>query len=733
MNITRLSMPPARASASVRGYSRVPRSMSRSRDRARRPLVRRSPMTLESTVSAGATAAADRPSDMPDRWHEITEHRNFSAGALADGPILGILTATRHRVAILRRRVHTKGAVGHFGPPARSMPTLPEDSIRQVRERVDIVELIGRHVALRRSGRHYKALCPFHDEKTPSFYVDPARHSFKCFGCGEWGDAITFVQKIEGKGFVEAVRTLAAHAGVRLPDQSDADVAQAVDEQAQRDLAFRLTAHAAGYYREILLNRPEGQAGRDYQAQRKIPDELAERFQLGYAPAPAETGWDGLARELSRAKLPLDIAQQLGLVVESERTGRYFDRFRGRLIFPVVAPGGTILGFSGRVLPAFAEPAEEAKPPKYLNSPESSLYRKSDTLFGLDVASRSIRKKNRAVLVEGNVDVITMHRLGLTETVAPLGTALTANQCKLLRRFTRAVVLCFDADPAGLKAARDAIGMLLRAELEPRVVVLPAGQDPDSADPERLANLLESPKPAFTWLVAQLVRDGATESIEAQSRAVRTIVPLLRLFAGRDVRGEYALQAANLLKVPARRIWAALEGKTGPRTPVSNKSVPNSAPMRPAPPLPRGQAVLTSLLVDCPEAATRAKDAGVLDHVSDSRLQPILNRVIEAALAGDPQPGSGELLEFVDPSCRRQVYGRVFAGNYADVEDAQSIIDEGIRLCRREQLDREIDELDRRSAQARDSGDLDQLRELQTRRLELRKRQALLQAGSASS
>lgn len=610
------------------------------------------------------------------------------------------------------------------------MPTLPEDSIRQVRERVDIVELVGRHVALRRAGRQYKANCPFHEERTPSFYVDPARHSFKCFGCGEWGDAITFVQKIEGRGFVEAVRSLAALAGVRLPDQTEADVARVQDDQAQRDLAFRVTEHAARYYRNVLVEQAVGEAGRAYQSQRNIDAELSEQFGLGYAPAPAEAGWDGLARELARAGLPIDMAQQLGLVVESDRTGRHFDRFRGRLMFPIVAPGGSILGFSGRILPQFAELPDEPKAPKYLNSPESLLYRKSDTLFGIDVASRAIRKKNRAVLVEGNVDVVTMHRLGVSETVAPLGTALTPNQCKVLHRFARTVVLCFDGDAAGLKAAHEAIGMLLEAELEPRVVALEPGEDPDSADPERLLNRLAAPQPALTWLVKQLVRQGATESIEAQSRAVRAIVPLLRLFKGRDVRGEYTLEAANLLKVPARRIWAALEGKTGPRSPAPGKSVTDSAPMRSAPPLPRGQAVLTSLLVDCPEVANKAKAAGVLDYVSDGRLQPIINRVIEAALAGDPQPGSGELLELVDPSCRRQVYGGVFGGAYAELEDAQPVIDEGIRLCRREQLDREIDELDRRSARARETGDLDQLRELQLQRLELRKRQAQLQAGS---
>ncbi|MEE9384400.1 MAG: DNA primase [Nannocystaceae bacterium] len=612
------------------------------------------------------------------------------------------------------------------------MATLPEETIRQVRESVDIVDLIGKHVSLRRAGRTHKGLCPFHDEKSPSFFVDPNRRSYKCFGCSEWGDAIDFVQKIEGKGFVEAIRGLAAAAGIRLPEQSSDDLRRARDQQAERDLAYRITSHAAEFYRDLLKTAPEGAAGRSYQAQRNIGEELAERFRLGYAPDPSEAGWDSLARELTRAKLPLEVAESLGLVLKSDRNDRYFDRFRGRLIFPVVQPGGSIIAFSGRILPQFAELPGEPKAAKYLNSPESMLYRKSDTLYGIDAASKDMRRAGRAVLVEGNVDVVTLHRLGVHETVAPLGTALTANQCRILKRFVHAVVLCFDGDPAGTKAAREATALLLDAELEPRLVALPSGEDPDSANPEHLQNRLAAPQPALTWLVKQMVSDGATESIDAQARAVRDLIPLLRKVKGRDAREEYTLQAANLLKVPARRIWAGLQRKAPKAPPLSHPSVPDSAPMPAALPLPHGQAVLTSLVVDRPELADAAKRSGVLKHVTDPRLLPILSTVIDAALAGDVQPGSGALLELVEEPSRKYVFGRIFAGHYADTDNPQAIINEGIGLCHREALEREIAELDTQSAHARETGDFEQVRALQLQRLEIRKRQARLQSAPGS-
>ena len=225
------------------------------------------------------------------------------------------------------------------------MATIPEETIRDVRDRADIVELVNKHVTLRRSGKHWKGLCPFHQERTPSFYVNPARKSYNCFGCGEWGDSISFIQKVEGKSFIEAISTLANGLGIRLPNQSEKAMAQTQTKLAHRDEAFKITKAAAAYYCSVLAKDEKGASGRDYCETRNVPHPIIEGFGLGYAPDPTEDGWDGLARHLSSEKLSLEAATKLGLLAKSERGGRYYDRFRGRLMFPITQPGGAVVGF----------------------------------------------------------------------------------------------------------------------------------------------------------------------------------------------------------------------------------------------------------------------------------------------------------------------------------------------------------------------------------------------------
>jgi DNA primase len=687
------------------------------------------------------------------------------------------------------------------------MAAIPEQIIERIRESVDIVDVVGGHVGLKRSGKQYKGLCPFHDEKSPSFYVDPVRRSFKCFGCGEWGDVFDFVQKVEGVGFLAAVRSLGSRVGVALPDQTTDDVRRAEAREREREIAYRVNATAAELYRKILLGSPMGESGRLYQRERGIDDPIAESFQIGYAPAPAEAGWDLLARELEARKLPLDVAEALGLVVRSQRSGSHYDRFRGRLMFPIIQPGGRVLGFSGRILPQFAESDESSrrsaadggqKSPKYVNSPESLLYKKSRTLFGLHTAGAKMREKGRAILVEGQVDVVAMHQRGYAETVAPLGTALTQTQVDIIARFTNTVVLCFDGDQAGAKAAYAALPMLLSAGMDVRIAALDVeslGQqavgrgpswmpsraaDPDSTEPDLLDKLLARPESAILWFVRRMVDKGAVESIDAQAKALRALVPLLRAVRGRDARGDYAERTAQMLQIPSRRVWAAVgdkgeqqeappaevrastqrrpRGRPGapdfdiPRYPGLARQpeprdferagrhqtpadpsqfpagMPHSAAMRPVQPLPSGQASVTALLVDRPELARVAEREGVLDRVTDQRLRPIVARVIRAALEGQSIPSEGELLELVDPRQHRLLHDRVFAHEYLEVEDPQAALAQGLVLCERDHLEHEVRTLENHISEARSRGDLDLVHELVNKRMAARRRQAELQA-----
>ncbi|MCA9635189.1 MAG: DNA primase [Myxococcales bacterium] len=601
--------------------------------------------------------------------------------------------------------------------------SIPDDKLQEVRDRIDVVDLVGRYVGLRRSGKNYSACCPFHEEKTPSFYVNPERKSYKCFGCGVYGDGIDFVMRIEGKSFPEAARKLAELYGVLLPAAPGGE--RAAERSAERDEAYALCKAATEIYRETLLRRPEGAAGRVYQDHRRIDAEIAETFRLGYAPAPSEGGWDFLARGLAERRLSLDLADKLGLVARSERTGSLYDRFRGRLVFPIIQPGGSVVGFSARVLPEHAsDGGAEREAPKYVNSPESLLYQKSKTLFGLHAASPAIRQKGRAILVEGNVDVLSMHQKGFSETIAPLGTALTAPQLKILSRFTDTVILCFDGDRAGRKAAREAIPLVLDAELDARIVLLGDGEDPDTVPAERLHGLFERPLSALEWLMHRMVAHGAADSPDLQVRALDALVPLLRKVQREAARDLYIDLAAKLLKIPQGRISSAVRGDRGdPRRspPPSPSPMHAAAAQSSIAPLPRAQAELVMLLVDNPHLAGIAEKAGALTTLSDGRLRALAAAVVDAALRGE-SPGEGELLEVVDPREHRQLHERVFAGHYRDTElDVEAVLHELLAVTRRDQLRGAKAEIDRAMAEARARGDLDQLRALAQERIALRR------------
>jgi DNA primase len=630
------------------------------------------------------------------------------------------------------------------------MATIPEQIIERIREQTDIVDVVGGHVGLKRSGKQFKGLCPFHDEKSPSFYVDPARRSFKCFGCGEWGDVFDFVQKVEGVGFLAAVRSLGARIGVALPDQGTGDLQRAEQRERERELAYRINAAAADLYRRLLTTDPIGELGRAYQHERRIDTEVAESFRIGYAPAPEQAGWDTLVRELQAKQLPLELADELGLIARSQRGGNFYDRFRGRLMFPIIQPGGRVIGFSGRVLPAFAE-VDGEKAPKYVNSSESLLYKKSKTLFGLHAASTRMRERERGILVEGQIDVVSMHQRGFGETVAPLGTALTKPQVELLARFTETIVLCFDGDKAGTKAAYAALPVLLEVGMDVRIAALEPGEDPDSTAPEKLGALLAAPSSALEWFMRRMVAKGALQSIDAQGRALRALIPLLRSIRRSDVRGDYATLASQLLRVPLRRVWAAVESgaesqRTPPARPAENhrdqnsgrepdqadssrarvsqfsEGVPHSAAMRPAQPLPSGQANLTALLIDRPELARLAKREEVLGLL-DELPRRIVERVLDAAIEGRAQPSEGELLDLADPAMHRILHGQLFAGLYREDEDPKTALHRNIKACESENLRREIASLDRQIDHARSSGDDSQVHELTLQRVRASKLQ----------
>lgn len=338
-----------------------------------------------------------------------------------------------------------------------------------VKEAADIVQVIGEHVELKRAGTRFTGLCPFHAEKTPSFSVNPQGQFFHCFGCGESGDVLSFVMKIHRLEFPEALKLLAQKYHIDLPERQLTDAEQVL--LRQRESLFAANEEAAALFQRCLCDDKLGKIARTYLEQRGVPWATIEQYRLGCVPDPDLVGWSYCGDQLVRKGLKPEILEAAGLVVKKERGG-YYDRFRGRVMFPISDMTGRVAAFGGRVL--------GDDKPKYMNSPESPVFDKSRLLFGLYQHREHIRKQKQAIVVEGNFDLLLLAVHGVANVVAPLGTALTRPHVHSLRNFASEVVLLFDADAAGLKAAMRSVPLFLAEQVECRVALLPTGHDPDS-------------------------------------------------------------------------------------------------------------------------------------------------------------------------------------------------------------------------------------------------------------
>ena len=340
---------------------------------------------------------------------------------------------------------------------------IPSHIVEQVRESSDILGVVQDYVRMKKAGTNYVGLCPFHDEKTASFNVNPSRGIFKCFGCGKGGNVLTFVMEIERLEFVDAVRWLADRAGIKIPEQR-------VDREAyeKTEVVYHALRFASEYFTQKLQDSAAGAEARAYLQGRGLTEKTIERFQLGYAP----DSWDGLLKAAEHGHIKPEALERAGLVIKNDKGG-YYDRFRNRVIFPIWSHIGKIVGFGGRAL------AEGPRTPKYLNSSETEVYHKSFVLYGLYQAKREARQQSKVLLVEGYTDVLALDQAGIG-SVACCGTALTPQQVKLLGRFVKEIQLLYDADAAGVAATERAIDCVLQNGLDASVVSLPEGEDPDS-------------------------------------------------------------------------------------------------------------------------------------------------------------------------------------------------------------------------------------------------------------
>ncbi len=599
------------------------------------------------------------------------------------------------------------------------MGLIPDEVISEIRSRVDIVAVIGQHVQLRKAGRSWKGLCPFHGEKTPSFNVSPDKGFFYCFGCQKKGDAFTFVMELQGKTFHEAAEQLAAMAGVTIPEIEENPAARRA--RSERAQMLEVNKLAAQFFREQLAKHTAGQA---YLDKRKIGAEASERFLLGYGPAD----WHALADFLVARRVDMEIAVKLGLVARQPRAGGFYDRFRDRLVCPVIVPGGEIVGFSARLVGDAPAGPDGQTAAKYINSPESTVYKKSKLLFGLHQARESFRTKGRAVLVEGNFDVVSMHQAGFTETIAPLGTALTAEQVDQMRRLADKVVVFYDGDRAGYQATTNALGLAFAAEVPILIATRPGraggggagtlrdGADPDTmvhaaGGPEVLAEMLDRARPGLEYLAWEVWILAKTP--EQKARAVDDAAKLLVKVASATERDLIAGTLATAMQldpgVVQRALTRARSGaQSGPSEPRPDEA---PTPTHTKPP-PTDELDLLALLADHPKLLDQAENLGVVSLLTDGRLRDMYSATLSQGTS---------LVELAPVHLPPAIAQVLLAGRYAPHADPAHLLSQMTANLRHRQDRLAHEDLLRRLADAKRRGDNQLAGQLATEVMKTRK------------
>lgn len=597
------------------------------------------------------------------------------------------------------------------------MPRIPEETIEQVRQSADIVEVVSDHVALTKRGKNHIGLCPFHDDRRPSFNVSQDKQIYKCFACGAGGNVFTFLMEMERISFTEAVRKLASQAGIPLPEARQ----EGQQQQEAFDALYGANDLARKYYNHLLMVDKAGSEARAYLLSRGLSEKTMDTFSLGYAP----NAWDGLLEVAGRRGIPPKTLEQAGLALPHRDGTGHYDRFRNRIMFPIRAHTGRTVAFGARAL----DPREQAK---YLNSPETPVYRKSATLYGLWKARDAIRTRGAAIVVEGYTDLLALAQRGIENTVASAGTALTSDQARLLRRYAQRAVLVFDGDAAGTAAAVRGIGALFEAGLDTRVVTLPEGHDPDSYirehGPDGLHNLLEGAAPVLDFMVAWLATQEDLSTSDGKSRATESLAEFIsragdsarRRFLTQEAAQKLGIDEATLIQVvqrfsrPARQRQE--EASTAQRAPAFD----------PRPRLERE--LLIRIMADDDTADAVLKQIRVEDFSNG------VYRRIAALIAQRRQKKQGAAVALLINQCEDPDLAQVLSAlsletGIADPDRPQPPLQDYINAFALKNLDARINALE---AQLRSAGDGPDLKALMEKHRELTEgRKALIEKASS--
>ncbi|MBI4378190.1 MAG: DNA primase [Nitrospinae bacterium] len=444
---------------------------------------------------------------------------------------------------------------------------ITDELVEEIRVRSDIVDVISERILLKKSGANYKGICPFHHEKTPSLVVSPVKQIFHCFGCNTGGNVYQFIMKIENIPFPDAVLYLAKRYGINIPEQRIPGV-----NKNQKSILHDVNRLAVNFFHGQLLESPQGKVARKYLKGRGIKDDTTGLFNIGYATP----SWDGIQLFFKEKGISVDIQKLAGLIKEREDGGGYVDKFRDRVIFPISDSEGNVVGFGGRVL------HDEEQRPKYLNSPETPVYKKGDILYGLHLAKDLIRKNKEAFLVEGYFDLITMYQEGIKNVIATSGTALTENHMRLLKRYTDTMNLIFDGDDAGRSASARGGMILLNGGMKVRVVLLPSGKDPDSFVKEKkregFLNIVKEAKPFMEYMIDQTIAESGIKDVNEKVDCIKKVLPFISGISNSVEKGIYIALLAEKTGVSERAILDEINKRSDKRVRGSGFEIKNSQP-----------------------------------------------------------------------------------------------------------------------------------------------------------
>jgi DNA primase len=561
------------------------------------------------------------------------------------------------------------------------MGLIPEPVIEEVLARADILHTAQNYVSLKKSGSSFKGLCPFHDENTPSFYVTPSKGIFKCFGCGVGGNVISFLMEIEGWNFPEVVRQLAERNGVEIPAEDPKAAKKADKRRKGKKLYLRIMKMARTFYEQNLWS-DEGRAARQYLSEREIDEETAKNFGLGYAPQ----GWQNLLDHLAPKDINGRLAERAGLAMARNKSSGHYDRFRHRVVFPIVDIWDNTLAFGGRTI------AGNDEAPKYINSSETKFYTKGEQLYGLHTAKQAIQKANYAVLVEGNFDVICLHAKGFDTAVAPMGTALTEEQARLLGRYCDRVVIAFDGDSAGEEATVRCLEAFSGTKLEALVIRFDELEDPDTFvrrhGAAELSEKIDDAQPLVSWALDRVLAPAEGDNVDRKLGALEKAGDVLGHVGNKVAWEHYAQEVSRRLNIEPKLL------KDYIRRPNKLNGRARQAVIEAQRPLeldPAEYGVLMVLL-DHPEWLDKFLDEELENLLSTQELSDFL-RLMNRHREQHGEIHAPVLLEKIEHSAFRRTVAKALADNSYDPEKALRFYQDCIRALKKNWATRSLEEL----------------------------------------